>query len=324
MGVTADHDDRDLDDDPFAAADAVVAALAEQHATPPPMQLRAEMLRVARSVRAVGAAADGIEVRHSAAEVYAEVRALVAGVLEELERLDPAPWSVTVPTYGWSAHELMGHLLAVERYTAALLGAGEFDAPAASLDDHLAFGRPLMDAECRGAPSATVARWNEASLDLARHAGGMDDVALSTQVVFNGVPLSARSLLIARGFELWAHMDDLCATAGLMRRTPRAASLRTMSDLSVSSLPLLAALAGRQPGPAHARVVLTGSGGGAWSLDIAGGGTDRAPDAVVVADVVDYCRLAARRLARDEFRVRITGNQALAEDLLAGAMALAV
>ncbi len=73
-----------------------------------------------------------------------------------------------------------------------------------------------------------------------------------------------------------------------------------------------------------ARIVLTGPGGGAWTqqLDPAMA-LPGAVDVSIVADAVDFCRLAAQRLDPAELAVVIEGDAALADDLLVGAAVFA-
>ena len=65
-----------------------------------------------------------------------------------------------------------------------------------------------------------------------------------------------------------------------------------------------------------ARIVLTGPGGGTWDTALGLGETPGEPDATLVLDVVDYCRLAARRLAPDEVRFTAEGDEVLARQML--------
>ena len=47
-------------------------------------------------------------------------------------------------------------------------------------------------------------------------------------------------------------------------------------------------------------------------------------DVVIVADAVDYCRMAGKLLDVDELDIEVEGDAALALDLLNGAQAFAV
>ncbi len=65
--------------------------------------------------------------------------------------------------------------------------------------------------------------------------------------------------------------------------------------------------------------MLTGLGGGTFDLGGAPG-----PTTTIVTDVVDYCRVAARRVEPDDLDCTIDGDTALAADLLRAAAVFAV
>ncbi len=135
---------------------------------------------------------------------------------------------------------------------------------------------------------------------------------------------AALSLLVARGFELWTHADDVRRATGRPLGSPIDEDLRTMSDHSVRSLELIQPFLPEAPALVPLRVVLTGSGGGTWDLGPAGD-----EPAVLVADVVDYCRLASQRIEPDELTVTVepgTGGEIapLVSSLLVAARAFAV
>ena len=69
------------------------------------------------------------------------------------------------------------------------------------------------------------------------------------------------------------------------------------------------------------RIVLTGGGGGAWTLG--GSRTDTGPGVRIVADAEGFCRLAARRIAPEALEVDVAGDRALAGRVLAAAAVLA-
>ena len=56
----------------------------------------------------------------------------------------------------------------------------------------------------------------------------------------------------------------------------------------------------------------------AWSQALNVGETPGRPDVVVVADVVDFCRVAARRMPADDLVCHVEGDRLLAADVLAG------
>ncbi len=140
-------------------------------------------------------------------------------------------------------------------------------------------------------------------------------------------PFDASTALVARAFEIWTHADDIRRATGRPLDVPPPSELRTMSSLSVGGLPALVALAGVAMEPV--RVVLTGPGGGTFDL---GPGGSRAPhDAdgvsatrLVVADVVDYCRVVARRIDPADLPGHRDRDDEFVDALLRAASAIAV
>src|SRR5690606_20502739 len=93
---------------------------------------------------------------------------------------------------------------------------------------------------------------------------------------------------------------------------PAPPELAAMADLSMRllrwGLPYVA------PGQVDrpARIVLTGRGGGVWRI----GPPAAAPEVRLVADVVQWCRMAARRASAADVAAGAVGDGGLAVDLL--------
>ncbi len=295
----------------------VLAALAETTAVAPPPALRGRLVaEIARRPRG------GVEPA-SAPDLY---RSRVAVLRQLLAELDGADWSATVAPYGWTTQRLVAHLAVIEEYTARQLGlTGEAPLPPGepSSGDHLALGADRADGLAAGPPEAAVARWWTAASLIAEHVGAasFDPVA---PVPLHQWPFDAATALVARSFELWTHGDDIRRATGRSLEEVPAGELRTMSSTSVAGLPLLLAL---QPPPdaqppvvlTPTRVVLTGPGGG--TFDLGGPG----PQAnLLVADVVDYCRVVSRRLSPDDLASTREGDERLLSSLLAASQAIAM
>ena len=138
------------------------------------------------------------------------------------------------------------------------------------------------------------------------------------RVTFAAIPFRVGTLMVLRAFEVWTHNDDIRRAVGRPLDAPDGARLALMSDLAVNALPLGLLMTGRSGANRTARIVLTGPGGGTWRQALAIGETPGEPDVVVVADVVDFCRLAARRMPADDLVCHVEGDQALAADILVG------
>ena len=69
--------------------------------------------------------------------------------------------------------------------------------------------------------------------------------------------------------------------------------------------------------------MLTGPGGGDWTVAMGRGEAAIVPDVTLTADAVDWCRVVGDRLAPDELMCVIEGDPELGDDLLAAGPALA-
>jgi hypothetical protein len=96
-----------------------------------------------------------------------------------------------------------------------------------------------------------------------------------------------------------------------------------MTETAVSALPAGLAMIARPRPNRTARMVLTGPGGGTWqaSLDR---GVPGETDVRIIADAVSFCRMVANRMTPADIEAVVTGDEALAADVFAGAQALAL
>jgi uncharacterized protein (TIGR03083 family) len=285
-----------------------VAAMSGDDAVLPPSELRSSVLdaarRITRSDREVSTAVDAF--RHQVAAFDDVVRS-VAG----------EQWRLPALPYPWTLHGLVAHLLQIERYMERTLGFAEGERDEFETD-HLRFGRDAIAAELTRSPESTVASWREAVARLDPH---LDSLDLDREVMFHQWPFSVRSLLVARAFEVWTHADDIRRAIGDEMAAPAAADVRAMSSASVGSLPLAIHVVADPVPDGSARIVLTGEGGGVWDLQLGRGGDELVS---IVADVVDYCRVASKRIAVDGLQATIEGDHRLAERLLTAATIIAV
>ena len=285
----------------------VLAALAETDATSPPVNIRARVLeRVAASPRVLAEPM-------LPGELYASRADALRSLLTDL---DDGDWGYVAAPYGWTVHGLVAHLLVIEQYSAALLGLGAM--PPGDTSDHLALGDDTIRAEIIRPPTETGRRWSEASLSIVDHARS-DRFDPHAPMAMHGWPFSVSSGLVARAFELWTHTDDICRATGRAVLPASARELRTMSSFSVSTLPFLLPSVDPELTMAPTRVVLTGPGGGTFVI---GGPGERA--ALVVTDVVDYCRVVARRIEPDALDRTVEGSTGLVDGLLEASRAFAV
>lgn len=287
---------------------AALAAMAEGDATAPPAEVRAAVLDIARRrppARAIPS------------HPIAAFRHQVAAFDEVVGQVVGEKWRLNATPYDWSLHGLVAHLLQIERYMQRALGLAE--GPRDEYEtDHLKFGAAQIADELTRSPASTVDAWRQAVAAVDPYLDALD---LDAGMVFHQWPFTISSFLVARSFELWTHADDIRRALGQQVAPPVPPDVMVMSDTSVRSLPLAIHVVSDHVPDGMARVVLTGTGGGVWDLQLGAGG----PELVsVVADVVDYCRLAARRVSVDGLDAVIDGDAALADRLLTAATIIAV
>lgn len=302
--------------------EALVALLADSGVLPseaPTAAARERTLAAAMAARGPGRPAAAVP----ATTPVGALRATIAELADVLDSLPAESWSAPVPAYpGWTVAGLVAHLLGVERYVGRNVGLWSFTVDPAIEDDHLAVTAPVQ-AEWQGRSGPEVAAaWHESAVAVAEHAAGSDEDALATPVRYHQLTPSLASLLVVRVFEIWTHTDDIRAAVGLPLQAPDPARLALMTELAVGVLPLGMELEGRPRPGRTARVVLTGPGGGTWVTPLGPDGPDR-PDTTLVADVVDFCRVAARRLEPAALDVVVEGDADLVMDMLVGVAAFA-
>lgn len=291
----------------------VSALLGESLATTPPAELRDRVLGAATSRSAAPRVTPSTPL-----EVFEHQ---VAGLRALLASLEPSEWTADAAPYAWTVHGLVAHLLVIERYTAQQLGfdrAGGYEPD----EDHLALGADEIRHELTRAPGDTADAWDRSAGATIARLRADPEMDAGQQLIMHGWPFTVGSVLIARGFEVWTHADDIRRAVGRPLTLPSAADLGAMSSFSVASLPLLVPIVDPRVPVGPSRVVLTGAGGGTFDLPGAHGEGGR--QVTVVADVVDYCRVVARRIAPDELESTIEGDGQLAGALLAAARVFAM
>lgn len=241
----------------------------------------------------------------------------VAAFDATIEQLAHEQWQAPARPYDWSVHGLLAHLLQIERYMSRVLGISQGEADPHERD-HLRFGAAGIADELLRSPQQTFESWRAAVGHTVDRLEGLD---LEAGVVFHQYPFQVRTLLVARSFELWTHADDVRRAVGESLASPIGPDVQLMSDTSVGSLPRAIRVVTDRVPDGSARLVLTGDGGGVWDLQLGGGG----PELVsIVADAVDYCRLAARRIAPSDLVAEIDGDIDLARLLMAASAVVAV
>jgi uncharacterized protein (TIGR03083 family) len=305
---------------------AVLEAVALDTATAPPAELAGKITQTARAQRSAGEPTgrwatkiiDPIECGERAMRQFMAV----------LASLGDSDWTKPCPPFdGWTVRDLVAHVIAVERQLAAQLGVGAFVVPpqadSTGISDHLEFTRPLI-AELSSAPASYLPDLLAATAKpLSKVFASFDQEALRrTRIKLVGVPsVSVQTALLVRTFELWTHGEDICRAVGRPVPGLDPDQLRLLCGLAVEIVPGGVAMRGSHR-RGRVRIVLTGPGGGAWTANIGVGPDPTDPaqhDALLVADALSFCRLAARRVTPDELAGSVTGDGSLVDEALAGA-----
>ena len=122
--------------------------------------------------------------------------------------------------------------------------------------------------------------------------------------------------LVQRGFETWIHADDIRTAMGRSTEPPPPDQLKLIAGLGASLLPRALRAAGRSH-PGHtARLILTGTASGEWSIPLDPETTPGPPAITVRADTEGFCRLLANRHDPRTFPHQAEGDPALVADLL--------
>ncbi len=271
----------------------------------PPVELRADVLEAARARRS-GAVDAALELYSSQSERLADAIAALPDEMLEIETPN-----------GLSARDLVIHMAAQESLLAHLLGVPTV--PDLDEVDIVARTEALIPRFAGRDVDDAISLWRasvEANRTWARRHG-------ASTADWPGLQLSRDDTLVVRAFETWTHTDDLRGVLGLGSEPPDPRSLSLMSDLAGRMLPSALSLAGRRRDGKTARLVLTGPGGGDWTIAMGRGEPAAVPDVTLIADVVDWCRVVGDRLAASELVCVIEGDTELGDDLLAAGPALA-
>ncbi|HKC26544.1 MAG TPA: maleylpyruvate isomerase family mycothiol-dependent enzyme, partial [Jatrophihabitans sp.] len=290
----------------------VVAVLAEGTAQQPPDDLRSRTLERALERRPDGRPVGAVE-SVSAAEAFDRT---VAEFAELLGDLSAHEWQAPAHSAHGDVRGLVAHLVGVERLCLAWLDPSA-PAPVDPHLDHVAATRPTVDELAGATPEAVAAAWHDAARAVAAQGASGDP---NRPVSFHDVSTSVDGLLVMRTFELWAHAMDIALATGRAMPTLDAARMTLMSTLLIQVLPGAMAYRGGPAPRGTARLVLTGDAGGCYTVALEPGATvtdDEPVDVTIVTDVVDLCRVAARRLPPEELAVQIEGDRDLAHAVLA-------
>jgi len=230
------------------------------------------------------------------------------------------PGDLAVGTYnGLSVRDLIAHIAIVDE---AFVG----EAPVAGATSTWSFIGADAVTRMTDAALPEIADWSFAQIlerwRAARRALVELDAQLPSDTRLGGYSL--KSVLVIRAFETWTHYHDIAAVLGRSEEPASAPVMRTMAELAVQTLPLALAAKGYDYSGRTARVVLTGPGGGDWTIACSASETaGNVPDVVLRAPVVEFCRRFADRLVVDDVPFEIDGDADLGRALVDAAPAFA-
>jgi uncharacterized protein (TIGR03083 family) len=235
---------------------------------------------------------------------YAQAYAATISALDALLReIDVHQWAGVVAHEQWSVLDLVIRLTATDNLVAAQLGL-DVTPPVSDEEDPDSRTERLL-----AMPRDHVKAW--ADWRSQAH-------AICEALVSHSLPAD---LMVSRAFETWIHTRDIALVTRKALPPPPAAHLHTIADLAARLLPH-AAETRRVARPGNVvRLVLSGEGGGIWTLPLAE--PDLGITVEMTMDVIEFCLLMGDRLEPRAVDVMIRGDVELGYDLLDAGPALA-
>ena len=243
-----------------------------------------------------------------------------AGLSSLLDSLGPAEWAKPTNVQGATVHDLVVHLVGVERYMLGQLGRRP-SADAPRREDHFSVTSGLA-ADLVAADSARLARmwW----LEVMALIGVIGELGPEHQVAYHHLAGGVRGLAVVRTFELWTHDDDIRRATGRPLNPLDEPRLALMSSSLLNVLAGGMALSGTMQTGRTARITVTGAGTQTYDVALALGETAGTPDITITVDALDLCRLASNRIPVGALPAVVEGDRSLLEPVLVGATAFAM
>jgi uncharacterized protein (TIGR03083 family) len=235
--------------------------------------------------------------------------------------LTDAQWSAEA-IRGLTVQGLVGHLIGVERdFERSVRGVIPAQTGA---EDHVGATQGSALEQRGKSADQTLHEWRQAVSDtLALVRSLPSDDRPAAPVSMHGVTLPLGDFLLVRAFEMWTHEEDVRRATGRPLSPPDDTTLALMSRLATTLLPFAMARSGHGA-PGEVRLVLTGRGGGTFTVQVGeqlGGTLERTR---LIMDTVQFCRVVANRLENSDLTVDVSGDSDLALATLDGARALAL
>ncbi len=287
----------------------VLSALSTAVARTPPPDLRDRTLAAARAARRPGRASD--DTADPVAVYFRQLNAYD----DALDHVDD--WTARTEAE-WSVRDLLAHSIEIERYFGARLGLWPFEVRGPE-HDHRAMTEPAVAAANGIEVSELVTTWRSTANAIREH---LSLHAPPNTVRFHALDMAIGDCLALRAFELWTHTDDIHRSQLQPLTTPPDADLAVLANTAVGLIALGMAIRGVSRPNDTMRLVLTGPGGGTWVEGLSRDAPEE-PTIIVVADIVEFCRMAAQRILVDDLDALVDGDVDTARSILVGASAFA-
>ena len=265
--------------------------------------MRPQVLDVALARRPAGQPVDG----YPPCSPLDGFRAAAQQLHQTLLALSADEWSATAHASYGSVHDVIAHLVGVERLVLEWVTAPS-DAPMVATDHQEATADAI--AELTNVTGEELAGlWFDAALRVAAACAVAD---AGKPILAHDLPTDVDGLLVLRAFELWAHLEDVCLAVGRPVPLVEPTRLSMMTQRLMASAPLAVLLRGERVTVSPIRFVLTGAASG--TFDVTFLRPDGEPEAdsegetTVIVDAVELCRLAARRRAPDLVGAYVEGT----------------
>jgi uncharacterized protein (TIGR03083 family) len=243
-----------------------------------------------------------------------------AGLASLLDSLEPADWARQTNVQGGTVHDLVVHLVGVERYMLGQLDRRP-SADAPRREDHYRVTSGLA-ADLVAADSTRLARmwW----LEVMALIGAIGELGPDHHVAYHHLAGGARGLAMMRTFELWTHDEDIRRATGRPLNPLDEPRLALMSSSLLGVLSGGMALSGTMQAGRTARIHVNGAGSRTYDIALALGETAGAPDITITVDALGLCRLASNRIPIGDLPAVVEGDRSLLEPVLVGATAFAM
>jgi uncharacterized protein (TIGR03083 family) len=232
---------------------------------------------------------------------YASCYAATVAALDALLReLDANHWA-RVAHDAWTVLDLVIHLTATDNLIADRLGL-HVHPPVRAGEDPAARTELLLAIPTDHAWS----RWREQS------------AAICGALARKDLP---PDLMAWHAFETWVHAHDIARATRKQFPPPPPDTLHAIADFTAHLLPPAAELKRIVRAGTVARLILTGAGGGTWTLPLAE--PNLGVTVEITVDVIEFCLLMGARREPRAVDVMIRGDVELGHDLLGAGPALA-